>query len=236
MDDDGNISDESSEMTVIYAPGKPPEVFSVLATNKNIPESNPPKYTDLVVDGKASSEVFIKWISTDFDAEGETLDNLKINIYYSTNNIDFFPINSAQNISPNISSSRCTVNGKDSVPEVIAITDAEGNFIYDRTFWTGCFNWILPSNLYGELLFIRVEAIDGDGLGASGMAPPLNAGNLSIIAGDIDKRREVRRDLRCLVSLQPATFNVEVQAYQIVLLLTQKALLILLMQILVFTK
>ena len=44
MDDDGSVSENPTELNALklnYNPGKPPEVFSVTASNKNIPDSNP---------------------------------------------------------------------------------------------------------------------------------------------------------------------------------------------------
>ena len=113
---------------------------------------------------------------TDYDdlTELPTLDGLKINLYYSNDNISFIPINNAQNLDPELISSGCTL-------------DSSEEILPDSVSWTGCYSWYLPSNLLNKITFIRVEVIDSDGLGASALAPPLNAGNLSIIAGDIDK-------------------------------------------------
>lgn len=175
MDEDKRISSPSDLLAFSYVPGKPPEVRSVLATNKNIPTGAPPNYIDLVINNSNRS-LFIKWIATDFDdiSLNEKITGLTANLYYSLDNLNFIPIAIAQNLPIDISSSNCTTNLPDEV-------------LPNGINWTGCFEWLVPSFLQGKMLFVRVEVIDEDSLGASALAPPINAGNLSIIAGDIDK-------------------------------------------------
>ncbi len=178
MDDIGNISSNpelDDALKINYSPGKPPEIFSVIATNQNIPDSNPPKYTDLVADSE-NPNIFIKWLATDFDETTEdlTLDGVKVNLYYSNDNINFRAISNGENLSPSMQASGCSLDSPDEI-------------LPDSKSWTGCYRWQVPSLLYEKIIFIRVEVIDSDDLGASALTPPLNAGSLSIIAGDIDK-------------------------------------------------
>ena len=125
------------------------------------------------MEGDENKKVFVKWAATDFEDNGSlTTAGTTVNLYYSTDNVNFTPF--ATGLAPNTSSQSCTTNSSE---EILPVGKE----------WTGCYIWNLPGVLYEKLMFIRVEVIDADSLGASALTPPLNAGNMSILAGDLDK-------------------------------------------------
>lgn len=136
-----------------YDPGSPPRILALEATNSNT-SPRPHQGTDLLVG--AGGDVFVKWKAE--DTEGFAID--PISLQYSTNDIDFTPIPSAQSLQNGVNGS-CTL-------------DAD---------LTGCAVISAPTASYFK---IRIVVKDDADTTAYMNSEPLNNSRLKIIAGNTE--------------------------------------------------
>jgi hypothetical protein len=140
--------------SIIFEPGQAPILSNVFATNSDSP-SIPPIASDLVI--PEDDHVYIKWHVTDDDPlPADTID-----IYYTTNEVDFFLIQSGL---PNSAGSGCTVDGVSS---------------------TGCYKWVGGSPTSGYFS-LRIKATDATEYSSVLSAEPNNMGLFKMLAGTTD--------------------------------------------------
>ena len=168
-DEAGNMSALSSSgagtlgqdrASVVYAPGTPPSVSDVLATNKDAPSDPPSTSSDLTV--AANQNIYIKWKASSSTGLGTN----PISIYYTTDESTYTLV--ASNLS-NAANGSCTVNHP-------------GTTVDDQD--TGCYLWSggNPSSAFR----IRVVATDGNGFSTVSASTYLNLPSIRFIAGNFD--------------------------------------------------
>jgi large repetitive protein len=161
MDAAGNISVLNNGTGIVgtdlinlsYTPASAPVIANVIVANLDTASLSPsPTETTFTT----STPVYIKWKMTDSSPGSNPM-----NLYYTTDEIDFLPITGGQNLT-NASQGGCSLTAD----------------------FTGCYVWAnAPSAGYFR---IQVRATNTVGLTSSGGSSGLNLSSFSVMAGNTD--------------------------------------------------
>jgi hypothetical protein len=160
LSNSGSGTSSQDLYTTYFSSSSPPVVTNVIASNTDVP-SNPVVSSEYTV--SAGGNVYIKWKATDAVGLGSN----PITVEYSTDGSTYTQI--ATGLS-NGANSSCTIDSS-------STTLDDGN--------TGCYVWSGTS--IGTYFVVRIRATNLGSTTASAQSAPVNAGNINVIAGNLDK-------------------------------------------------
>ncbi len=164
----GNISSNPDAtlgkdfVTMNYTPDQAPVISEFFVTNSDSP-SSPVEDIDLTFNN--GDTVYISWRTVD----NKTIPDGTTKLYYTTDDIEFHPIVSAQNLN----------NSANNCPQVNSAT----NPLDDNA--TACYQWTFPL-ADGQYFRLSVTAADSANQDTSATSVALNSTKFKILAGNVD--------------------------------------------------